>query len=169
MSDAPAQRSNMPRATVLTLIDGLHFRATTPSGFTIDIDSRIDAGERAVAPSPMELQLVALGGCGAMDAISILRKMRQDVKAYQVRLSYTRAPEHPRVYTSVGIVHAIRGVGLVETNVHRAIQLTMIRYCPVFAMLYPKVAISERYEITDDASGVVIRGDVSMEEAAAQT
>ena len=107
MSDLPAQPVDDAKTTVLTLVDGLHFRARTPTGFTVDIDSRIEAGERAVAPSPMELQLVALGGCGAMDAMSILRKMRQDVAAYEVRLTYARAPEHPRVYTAVHIVHAV--------------------------------------------------------------
>ena len=164
MSDHAADAVVPPKTTVLTLVGGLHFRATTPTGFTVDVDSRIDAGERAVAPSPMELQLIALGGCGAMDAISILRKMRQHVTAYEVRLTYTRASEHPKVYTSVQIVHALRGDCLAESNVHRAIQLTMVRYCPVFAMLYPKVAITEHYELTDEASGVVITGDVSMEE-----
>ncbi len=154
-----------PPQTVLRLKDGLHFVATTPAGFTVDLDSKVEAGPDAVAPSPMELQLIALGGCGAMDSVSILRKMRQDVTAYEVRLSYTRALEHPRVYTSVQIVHVVHGRNLIEANVHRAIQLTMVRYCPVFAMLSPKVDITERYEMIDDVTGAIASGDVAMEEA----
>jgi putative redox protein len=148
------------------LVDGLHFVGATPSGHTIDLDSNVE-GPPAAA-TPMELQLVALGGCTAMDTISILRKMRQDVTAYDVRLTSERAVEHPRVYTSIVMIHEFRGRDLSEAQVHRAIQLTMIRYCPVFAMLYPKVGIRERYAITDAVSGDVVSGDVSMEDDAAE-
>jgi putative redox protein len=150
------------RETRLDLVDGLHFVGTTPSGHTVQLDSKVEGA--TAAATPMELQLIALGGCSAMDTISILRKMRQEVSAYGVRLASERAAEHPQVYTSIVMTHEIGGQDLSETQVHRAIQLTMIRYCPVFAMLYPKVAISERYEITDVVSGAVVAGDVSMEE-----
>ena len=150
--------------TRVRLVDGLHFVGTTPSGHTIDLDSDVESG--ASGATPMELQLVALGGCSAMDTISILRKMRQEVSAYDVRLTSERAAEHPRVYTSILMTHEIGGRDLSEAQVHRAIQLTMIRYCPVFAMLYPKVAIRERYEITDAVTGAVVAGEASMEEDA---
>lgn len=150
--------------TRLHLVEGLHFVGTTPSGHAIDLDSHV--GDPPVAATPMELQLVALGGCTAMDTISILRKMRQDVTAYDVRLTSERAAEHPRVYTSIVMTHEVRGQGISEANVHRAIQLTMLRYCPVFAMLYPEVEIRERYEITENDAGTFVAGDVSMEEGA---
>lgn len=144
--------------TTLHLTEGLAFEAATPSGFRLLLDSPVDPAHAPAGPAPMELQLVALGGCTAMDTISILRKMRQEVTAYDVRLTHTRAPEHPKVYTSVQLTHAVRGRGLSEANVRRAIELTMTRYCPVFAMLYPKVDITERYELTDEATGEVTRG-----------
>jgi putative redox protein len=153
------------REAVLRLKDGLRFTATTASGFEVELDSAVDADAPLSAPSPMELQLVALGGCTAMDVISILRKMRQDVTSYEVGLAHTRSPEHPRVYTSVQIAHRLRGSGIGEANVRRAIALTMTRYCPVFAMLYPKVAITERFEITDEQTGAVVAGEASAEDA----
>ena len=151
--------------TRLHLVDELRFTATTPNGHTVELDSHADGPPTAA--TPMQLQLVALGGCTAMDTISVLRKMRQDVTSYDVRLSAERAEEHPRVYTSILMTHELRGHAIVEANVHRAIQLTMTRYCPVFAMLYPTVAIRERYEITDDDTGVVVAGEVSREDEAA--
>lgn len=146
--------------TRLHLVDGLRFTGTTPSGHTIELDSNVDGAPSA--PTPMEAQLVALGGCTAMDTISILRKMRQEVMEYDVRLSAARATEHPRVYTSIVPTHVVRGRGISEANVQRAIQLTMTRYCPVFAMLSPTVEIHERYEITDEETGAIAKGDVSM-------
>lgn len=145
---------------MLTLVDGLHFRGVTPSGQPVEVDSRIGDETPLVAPSPMEYVLVAIGACTAMDAISILRKMREDVQSYDVRLTSERAPDHPKVYTRVVVTHAFRGAELSEANVHRAIQLAITRYCPVFAMLYPSVDIRERYEIASAEGTVVASGEV---------
>ena len=149
----------MSNTTTLRLIDGLHFTAETGSGQVVETDSRVNEGE-LVAATPMELQLVALGGCTAMDVISVLRKMRQDVDAYTVSLTGERAVEHPKVYTSIDVVHVLRGTGISEENVRRAIELTIERYCPVFNMLYPAVAIRELYEIEDAGTGARIEGEV---------
>lgn len=152
----------MTNTTILQLIDGLHFSATTGSGHTVEMDSH-PQDEDMVAASPMELQLVALGGCTAMDVISILRKMRQDVAEYTVALSGERAEEHPKVYTSVDVIHRLHGHEISEDSVRRAIELTVERYCPVFNMLYPRVAIRELYEIVDTATGGRIDGEVRRE------
>jgi putative redox protein len=140
---------------------GLRFAAETGSGFKIAIDSPVGE-EAASAASPMEVQLVALGGCTAMDVISVLRKMRQDVSAYDVALAGERATEHPRVYTSILMTHTVRGTGIAEASVRRAIELSMTKYCPVFGMLYPKVDIRERYEIVDDATQAATVGEVAL-------
>lgn len=152
--------------TILRLHEGLHFEATTPSGFRIDIDSRVEPADAPAGPSPMELQLVALGGCTAMDVASILRKMRQEVAGYEVGLTYTRAKAHPKVYTAVRIEHRLRGRSIGESQVRRAIALTITRYCPVFAMLFPKVAITEHYTISDETTAAVTSGDATAGDAA---
>jgi putative redox protein len=157
----------MPTAneTKLHLVKDLHFNVRTGSGHSIEIDSPV--GEGALAgPTPMELQLVALGGCTAMDVISILRKMREDVTSYDLAVRGERATEHPMVYTSAVLTHVVRGRGVVEASMQRAIELSMARYCPVFAMLYPKVDITERYEIIDEETGSVLSGAVLLEAAA---
>jgi putative redox protein len=112
----------------------------------------------------MELQLLALGGCGAMDTISILRKMRQDVTDYEVRLTHERSSEHPRVFTSITMTHAVRGRALAEGMIRRAISLTMARYCPVYAMLQPTVDIRERYEITDETTGATTSAEITPDD-----
>jgi putative redox protein len=149
----------------LSLIDGLKFEVHTQSGHTLTIDTNVASGGEGAGPSPMELQLAALGGCGAMDILSILRKMRQDVTAYDVTITAERASEHPRVYTSATIAHAFRGYGMGEEHVRRAIYLSMSKYCPVFAMLSPTARIRETYEIVDENTGATLTGEVTLESA----
>jgi putative redox protein len=151
----------MPSETRLHLVDGLHFTARTPAGRELHLDSIVS--EDGAGATPMELQLVALGGCTAMDTISILRKMRLDVTEYDVTLTSERAEEHPRVYAAIRLTHLLRGRDVPESQVRRAIELTMTRYCPVFAMLSPGVAITEAYEITDEASGLVTAGEFMLD------
>lgn len=152
----------MANEATLHLESDLRFTATTGSGFRIQLDSHL-SDDSSTAASPIEVVLVALGGCSAMDVISVLRKMRQDITSYDVKLSGERADEHPRTYTSILMTHQIGGTGVGETNVRRAIELSMTKYCPVFAMLSPGVAIREVYEIRDTASGNVIVGEVVLQ------
>ena len=150
------------RETVVRFRENLQFTATTPSGFDVELDSSAAPGGPLSAPTPMELQLVALGGCSGMDVISVLRKMRQDVTSYDVRLTNVRATDHPGAYTSIELLHAVRGRGVGESNVRRAIELSMQRYCPIYAMLHPAVDITERYEIVDEATGATVTGIVEL-------
>ncbi|HET6615192.1 MAG TPA: OsmC family protein, partial [Dehalococcoidia bacterium] len=82
----------------LNLVDGLKFDVQTQTGHTLRIDTNDAGAGGGSGPGPMQLVLAALGGCGAMDVISILRKMRQDVTAYDVSVTAERALDHPKVY-----------------------------------------------------------------------
>ena len=115
----------------------------------------------------MELQLVALAGCASMDVISILRKMRQHVTGYACHAAGETASEHPKAYVRIVVTHRLRGRGIVEENVRRALHLLMTRYCPVFAMLSPGVPIAMRYEIEEEGSGALVVGEVGLEEPGA--
>lgn len=133
---------NSARLSLETVDEGLRFG--------VDVDGHpqvLDSGAGAVAASPMQSLLASLGGCTAMDVISILRKMRQKVTAYEVVLDGERAEEHPRVFTSIEIVHRFTGIDLNPAMIERAIELSETRYCSVHAMLAPSVKMTSRYEI----------------------
>ncbi len=148
----------------LSLGDKMRFVADTPSGHEITIDSSVDGGGDDLGARPMEFVLVALGSCMGMDTISILRKMRQEVTSYEINVTSERAPEHPRVFTTIAMMHRLRGPTLAEANVARALQLSISRYCPVYAMLDESVEISVRYELTDeDSGGAITSGEVVRE------
>lgn len=151
----------MASQVTLSLVEGLKFDVQTQSGHTLRIDTNEAGAGGGSGPGPMALVLAALGGCGAMDVISILRKMRQDVTAYDVSVMADRAPEHPKVYRNAVITHRFRGRAIGEPHVRRAIYLSISRYCPVFAMLSPSVRIRVAYEIQDEAGRTLSCGDVS--------
>ena len=123
--------------------DGLLFEGATAHGH-VDLASGLDPAGSGVAP--MELLAVALGGCTAMDVLSILTKMRQPVEEFRVEVGGTRAGEHPKRFTSLEIVYRFEG-DLDEAQVARAIELSETRYCGVEATLRPAVPITSRFEI----------------------
>jgi putative redox protein len=88
-----------------------------------------------------------------MDVISILRKMRQDVTGYEVRLRGERASEQPRVFTRIFVEHVVRGRGLSAESVRRAVELSVTRYCSAAAMLGKSARIEQRYRTIDATTG----------------
>jgi putative redox protein len=106
---------------------------------------------RASAATPMELLLIALGGCTAVDVISILEKKRQRVTDYRVEVRGERRDEHPRAFTRMEVRHVVRGRGVSEAAVASAVELSETKYCSVAATLRLGVEIVTTYEIIEDA------------------
>jgi putative redox protein len=114
----------------------------------------------------MELMALSMAGCTAMDVISILRKKRQDVTDFEVRVSAPRADEHPRVFTRAMIEYLVTGHDVDEKAVVRAIELTAKNYCPAQAMLGQVMPIDLRYQIFEaeaEQSKLVVEGTYSAE------
>ncbi|MFZ1395997.1 MAG: OsmC family protein [Candidatus Promineifilaceae bacterium] len=122
--------SNEKTAKVVWSGEELQFRGTLGSGYEFDLNS--NAGEHG--GSPMEFLLAGVAGCTAMDVISILKKMRQDVHEFSVEISGERADEHPKVYTETTITYVVRGKNLDEERVARAVELSETIYCSASQM-----------------------------------
>ena len=120
------------------------FVAQAPSGHMVALDS--DRSSNG-APGPMELLLIALGGCTATDVVSILGRKRQKLDSLEVEVSGERAADPPTVWVKLEIVYKLRGE-LDEKAVEHAIRLSEEKYCSVAAMLRKTAKISYRYEIT---------------------
>ncbi len=154
MTEAPA--------VVVDLVDGMAFRAATPSGHSLVLDSSGNVGGREQGPRPMEMLLVSLGACTGMDVISILRKMHLEVSAYQVRVSGSRASEHPRVYTAIRLEHVVTGRGLKAERVRHAVELSARQYCPAMAMLSRAAPIEVVFRVIDEVSGEAQEGSLTV-------
>ena len=128
---------------------GMSFSGAADSGFSIPLDASADAGGQEGGFRPIELMLVSLAGCTAMDVISLLQKKRQTVTGFRVQAEAERAETHPRVFTRVHLRYILTGKGLDLAAVQRAIELSETRYCPAQAMLRPTVAITSSVEIRE--------------------
>lgn len=122
------------------------FVGISPSGHAQVLDTN---HERASAATPMELLLIAVGSCTAVDVVSILRKKREQVLEYRVEASGTRRDEHPRSYNRIEVKHVLKGRGLSEKAVAAAIELSETKYCSVAATLRPTAEIVSSYEIIE--------------------
>lgn len=128
----------------VTWKSGLTFTGKTGSGFDIPLGTGTDHGGDGSAPGPMEVVLVALGGCTAMDVISILEKKQQDVTAFEIQVHGDRSEVHPKVYTDITLEYIVTGHHLDPTAVNRAVELSETKYCSVNAMLKKSVNITTK-------------------------
>jgi putative redox protein len=124
------------------------FVAVPPSGHALALDMK---GDRSSAASPMELLLVAVGGCTAADVVDILRKKREHLTDYRVEVHGERREEQPKSFRRIEIRHILTGRGLSEKSVAHAIQLSDEKYCGVAATLRPTAEIVTSYEIHEAA------------------
>jgi putative redox protein len=105
------------------------------TGFLMDA-GEADGGEDS-GPSPVQAFLASAAACSAMDVISILRKMRQEVHSYRVEVEHERTPkgEWPRPVTSITLNHFLTGKDLDPEAVAKAVELSDTKYCSVAATL----------------------------------
>ena len=123
------------------------FIGVGPSGHAQAVETN---SKRNRAATPMELLLIALGSCTGIDVISILKKKRQRVTDYRIEVSGERRDDYPRSYTRLNVKHIVRGHGLSEAAVARAIELSDQKYCSVAATLRGSAEIVTSYEIVEE-------------------
>ncbi len=117
------------------------------SGHGIVIDGAAEIGGRNLGVRPMEMILMGLGGCSAMDVLSILKKQRQALTDCVIEIEAQRRDELPKVFTQIHLHFIITGHDLKENYVKRAVDLATEKYCSVSAMLETTVKITHDYEI----------------------
>lgn len=127
--------------------DAFHIQGRGVSDIPVNIDGSVDIGGNNAGARPMELILMGLGSCGAMDIISILKKQRQELQHFEIEIDGTRDyNQTPAVFTNIEIIFLLYG-NLDDEKVNKAIDLSMQKYCSVSAMLQDKVDIKYSYKI----------------------
>jgi putative redox protein len=134
--------------TQVTWVDGLQFVAES-AGHSFVIDGAPGFGGDTGMP-PLRLLLLGVAGCSAMDAIHILRnRMRKPLTGLRVEVDAERAEEHPKVYTRIALKYLVKGNGLKEKDVRRAIELTNDKFCSAAIMLGKAAEIVTSFEIEE--------------------
>ena len=128
--------------------NGLAFEGIGGSGLSVSLDTVAEEGGGS-GFSPMELVLVSLAGCTAMDVISILKKKRQEVMGFEVRAHGLRADDHPKVFTDITLEYIVRGHNVDSKAVQRAIELSETKYCSVSGMLSQVAQVTTTYRIEE--------------------
>ncbi|MDO5664018.1 MAG: OsmC family protein [Bacteroidia bacterium] len=118
---------------------------TDVDGHNIVIDLAKDAGGDDAGPRPKKLLLVAASGCSALDVVEIVKKMRIDIKNFNINIETELTTEYPITYTSMKVVYEFEGENLPMDKLERACKLSFDNYCGVMALI--KKAIPVTYEV----------------------
>ncbi len=114
------------------------------NGFKLAIDADEAVGGQNKGPRPKPLTLASLGGCTAMDVISILKKMRVEPTWFNVEVEGELTEEHPKSYHTIRLTYMFKGEGLDMEKLQKAVDLSHERYCGVSALLRKGAAIESR-------------------------
>jgi len=137
------------RGTIKWMGDAM-FVAESGSGHAVVLDGPPDHGGRNMGIRPMEMVLLGVGGCASFDVVSILKKARQDVLSCHAELEAERAEGVPSPFTKIHMKFVIRGKGLKESQVERAVTLSSEKYCSASIMLRAAgVAITHSFEVVE--------------------
>jgi putative redox protein len=126
---------------------GLRMVGETSDGPAIVVDSAGSTFGTHSGLTPMELVLVGLAGCTAMDVISIMAKKRQPMTNLQIKVEAERADTHPKVFTKIHLEYIAYGDGVDEQALKRAIELSEETYCSVQGMLKQSSEITSSFRI----------------------
>lgn len=134
---------------VVTLQEDMRWDAKAGSGNSVIIAGPAEADGDDAGFRPMELMLLGLGGCMAYDMLMVLRRMREDVSGYQLKLDGERAEHPPTVYINVTLEHTIVGYNISEANVKRALSLAESKYCSASAMFSKTAKLNHTLRIEE--------------------
>ena len=123
----------------LTWSRDLVFAGTTPQGYDLDFDADAQWGCK-----PTEALLLSLGGCMAIDIVSILKKMRMEISSLRIDLQGERNPDPPQYFKTVEMTLRLAGRNLEPRRIERAIALSREKYCSVYNSLRPDLDLRVR-------------------------
>lgn len=131
----------------IKMVENLQLIGYASSGHGIVIDTSPERGGQDKGSRPMELILIALGSCTAMDVISIMHKKRQNLRGLEIKIDGVRSEEHPKIYKEIHVHYIFKGKNLSEEACKRSIELSQEKYCSVSAMLSKVALIKYTWEI----------------------
>jgi len=125
----------MPKIELVRVSGDYGFEASDEYGHSVKMDSSPESGGQNYGVRPMQMLLMGLAGCSAIDVISILKKQRQEVLDYRMNVVGDReAGVEPSLWQDITIEFHLKG-NIDEDKAKRAAELSINKYCSVAATL----------------------------------
>jgi putative redox protein len=129
------------------LNDGFHMEAVNETGNTVHLDASPDIGGTGKGMRPMQLLLTALGACGTIDIINILKKQRQPLEDIKITVTGEREKDAvPAPFIAAHIHFRLFGK-LDHDKVQKAVSLSVEKYCSVAETIKKTTKITYSFEI----------------------
>lgn len=107
------------------------FIAKDSDGIEIKMDNSLTNGGQNFGAKPMQMLLMALGGCSGIDVISILTKQKIEVKNYEMIIKGEReVGKEPALWKTIHVDFIIYAQ-VDEAKANRAVDLSLNKYCSV--------------------------------------
>lgn len=129
---------------------GFKFSSQDAHGHNVIVDAPQSDGDDFEGMMPGDLLLTSLAGCSGIDVVNILRRQRQDVSRVDISVTGEQLPDAPWTWVAVKLEYTIRGRGLSDAAVRRAIELSETKYCSIGATIGGRTTISSAYSIIED-------------------
>lgn len=137
------------KITLNRVNDNYHFQLKNERGHIVDIDNRFEFGGDDLGASPMELILMAVGGCSSIDVISILKKQRQEITSFKVEVEGERVQiVEAKPFKEITVVFLLEGK-IDSEKAFRAVELSFDKYCSVSKTLEPTATIKYKVILND--------------------
>lgn len=136
------------RINVKRIDSDFNFEAKNEDGNAVLIDGSSEIGGHNKGMRPMQLLLAAIGGCSAIDIVSILRKQKQELDSFEIEVDGDREPvgiEGYSLFKTIEVNFILKG-NIDKEKAERAVKLSMEKYCSVTKTLEPTAKIT--YKVT---------------------
>ena len=117
------------------------------NGHKLIIDAKEEVGGQDRGPRPKPLMLAALGGCTSMDVISILKKMRIELRSLNVIVEGELSEEYPKRFQKMHVIYEVEGDNLPLDKIEKAVSLSEEKYCGVSAVYREVLEITSEIRI----------------------
>jgi putative redox protein len=130
-------------------LEDMTYIGESGSGHGVVMDGPPELGGRNLGVRPMEMLLLGMGACTAVDVVHMLKKARQEVTDCEVEIDAERAETEPKVFTRIQVRLIVTGRNLSDKHVARAVTLSAEKYCSASIMLGKSAEITHAYQVRE--------------------
>ena len=123
----------MTNKVITKWTEGMSFETISPNGISLRLGSSLEGDSEKIA-SPKALMLSSLAVCSGIDVVSILEKMKIELKEFKINTVGSLTQEHPKYYNKVSVEYHFYGEQLDKEKISKAVNLSITKYCVVMEM-----------------------------------